>query len=333
MIFMGTEQEIIAYKPDLNIYGKSGKISDSGYASESDDITYSNESSNSKTRSLRLFLSNSPSSTVNSFLSSMEDVNGYLRAMEGEFTGNKYESEYLAAKTEDEINGILDKNKVDIDFGSDKLETYSYLKKIYEHINKVLDLYMKCVFGDNVNPADADIIVKEYLSKIQALEANYEYEKVNYASLYYDTLISYALSDFISVLSTTCYDLKSIKIEAKGVDLDTAAKSLIKKTFNKETVNLDSLNQSLSSSIDDLIISIKNFYLEKQEFLSYLDTFTKISSFKDGKTELAELKNSCKDTMQKRFDNLVKAYMNYNLISGDVSVSALNKAKYRSFFQ
>ncbi len=330
---MSTEQEIISYKPDLNIYGKPGEISDNGYISTGNDIKYSSDSSTSNTRSLRLFTGNSPSSTTNLFLSTMEDVKGYLKAIENEFTGNKYESEYLAAKTEDEINEVLNSNKVDIDFGSDKLETYSYLKKIYDDINKILDLYIKCVFGDNVNPVDVQAMVDAYISKIKSLESSYQYEKVNYASLYYDTLISYALSDFMSVLSTTCYDLKSIDVAGKNIDLDTAAKSLIKKTFNKETDNLDSLTQSLSNSIDDMLISIKNFYLEKQEFLSYLDTFAKISSFNDGKTELADMKSSCKDTMKKRFDNFVKAYMNYNLISGDVSVAALNKAKYRSFFQ
>lgn len=329
---MSTEQEIISYKPDLNIYGKPGKILDSDYASTSNNIQYTSGTSSTSTRISRLLAVGSPSDTANLFSSVIEDVNSSLKSIESNFTGNKYEAEYVAAKTEDEKNQVLDQNKVDIDFGSSSLEIYSYLEKIYEDINKILDLYIKCVFGDNVNPADTDAIVKEYISKIQALEANNQYEKVNYASLYYDISVSYALSDFMAVLQTTCDDLSSLNVQSKNIDLDNAAKSLLEKNFNKETTNLDSLTQGLSNCSNDLLIALNNFYLEKQDFLSYLDTFAKISSYANGKTELAEMKSNCKDTMNKRYDNLVKAYMNYNLTCGDASISVSNKAKYRSFF-
>jgi len=330
---MSTQQEIISYKPDLNIYGKSCEIADNGYVSANNDIKYSSDKNSTKTRGLRLFASNSPSSTINLYLSVTKDIDKYLLEIKSSLTHNKYETDYFSAKTEEEMQDILKDNKVDLDFSSDKLEIYSYLKSINDDINEILDLYVKCIFGDNVDPYATDSIMEDYISKLQNLEANNEYEKVNYASLYYDTQVSYALSDFISVLNTACEDLNSTDVSSKNFDLDTATKDLLKKYFNKETDKLDSLSQSLLGCKEDLLTALKNFYLEKQDFLSYLDTFAKISSYPNGKTELTEIKSDCKNLMNRRFDNLVKAYMNYNLICGDVIMSTQNKVKYRSFFK
>lgn len=330
---MSIEQEIIAYKPDLNIYGKSVEIADSRYVSTDNDIKYSSNKSISKSRVLRLFEGNTPSSTINLFLSVTDEIDKNLIKLKDSITNTKYEEDYFSAKTEEEMQDILNDNKVDIDFGSDMLEIYSYLKKTNDDINEVLDLYVKCIFGDNVDTYAVDSIIEDYISQLKTLEANYEYEKVNYASLFYDTQVSYALSDFISVLNTTCEDLSSINISGKNFDLDTATRGLLKKYFNKEADKLDSLAQSLSSCKEELLTALKNFYLEKQDFLSYLDTFAKISSYQNGKTELTEIKGDCKNVMNGRFDNLVKAFMNYNLMCGDVIMSIQNKVKYRSFFK
>lgn len=330
---MSTEQEIISYKPDLNIYGKPCEIADSGYVSANNDIKYSSDKNSTHTRGLRLFSGNSPSSTINLFLSAIKDIDKNLKEIKSSLTNNEYERNYFSAKTEEEVQEILKRNKVDLDFGSDKLEIYSYLKSINDHINEVLDLYLKCIFGDNVDRDAVETIIEKYIGKLETLENNNEYEKINYASLYYDTKVSYALGDFISVLNTTCEDLSNIDTSSKNIDLNTAGKDLLKKYFNKETDKLDSLTKSLVDCREVLLTALKNFYLEKQDFLSYLDTFAKISSYQNFKAELTEIKKDCKNVMNERFDNLVKAYMNYNLICGDVIMHIQNKVKYRSIFK
>lgn len=330
---MSTEQEIISYKPDLNIYGKSSEINGDDYAFADNDIKYSNDTKGNKSRSLRLFESYSPKTAINSFLETTEYINKELNEIKENCNTNKYESDYFSAKTKEDMQAVLDKNNMDIDYGSSLLEIYGVLESIYDHINEILDLYVKCIFGDNVDPENADEIINEYVGKLEILEANYEYEKVNYASLYYDTLVSYVLEDFISVVDHICEELTSIDTNGKNFDLDKTTSDLLNKYFNKEAGNLNSLNSKLSDCKDNVLIALKNFYLEKQDFLSYLNTFAKIYSYESGKSELSEIKSDCQNTMKNRFDNLVKSYMNYNLTGGDVLTSVNNKVNYRSFFK
>lgn len=330
---MSTEQEIISYKPDLNIYGKSSEIDGSDYAFADNDIKYSNDTEGQKSRSLRLFESYSPKSAINSFIDISEYIDKELNEIKKNCNTNKYENDYFSAKTKEDMQAVLDKNKIDIDYGSNLLEIYAFLKSIYDDINEILDLYVKCIFGDNVDPENADEIIIEYVSKLQILEANYEYEKVNYASIYYDTQVSYVLEDFISVVNHICEELTSIDTKGKNFDLDKTTSRLLNKYFNKETENFNSLNSNLSDCKDNVLIALKNFYLEKQEFLAYLNTFAKVYSYESGKSELTEIKSDCQNMMKNRFNNLVKSYMNYNLICGDVLTSVKNKVNYRSFFK
>ena len=327
------ENNIISYKPDLNIYGNTttaikgnGGIS----ATVSDNIKFEENINTNKSISLKNFIYYSPFNCVDNIENLLKYLEDKLTNVENNLSNNMYENKYFAAQGEEETEKqILKENNCDAEYGSNVLEAYSYMKTIYDDLNAILSIYMECLFGKNVDTSEVKKIIDTYINKIEGYEAREEYKKINYVSLYYDSKVSYILSDYLAQLDNICYDLSCIRNNVGNNQLDSKAYNLIKKYFDKENNVLDASLYSCGNCKDNICIAIKNLYLEKQELLDNLNAFDDIYNI--SKELYTEITKDSYAKINSNVSNLIKSCMNYNLNYGDVTESVKKKSEFRNF--
>ena len=321
------ENEIISYKPDLNIYGKNTTLKNTT-TSQDYSVKSNEEIKIKKSIPLTNFIYYSPTNIVNAIQELIDYLEKSLVDIK-ENVNNDYSINYFSTDDSNIKETILEENNKDPEFGSNLLEAYSYIKTMKDDLDSVLNLYLECVFGGNVDKSEVEGKINEYISRIEGYEAREEYSKVNYMSLYYDSKVSYILSDFVGQLDNVCYDLSCLRDNSNVEEIDSRTYNLIKKYFKKEDNSLQDILYKCKYCKDNICIALKNLYLSKQEFEKDLNTLDDIYSI--SKDLYDKINNDGYNAMNTSVTNLIKSCMNYNLNYGDVVDSVKKKCNYRNF--
>lgn len=326
------EKNIISYKPDLNIYGKASSFVKGNGAVSSAPVNIKTETNinTNKSKNLINFIYYSPKEAVNAINDLENFLNLKITDIIENHSDNIYKAEYF---TENDVNKrelILEKNSNDLQYGSTELEMLSYIQKINADLYDILQLYMTCVFGEKADVSEVNDIIQSYISQIEGYEQQEQYTKVNYIDLYYETKVSYILSDFIGQLDSICSDFLNIK-DKSSLTLDTNSDSykLLIEYFNKQNTELESNIFNVKNCSNNIYNALRNIYIKKQQLNKNLDLFSDAYNMEDSKELIYDIEGKCYDELDKCVSTLIKACMNYNMCYGDILETIKNKSKYR----
>lgn len=326
---MNKQSDILNYSPDLNIYSApSSNITGGNKAntlSSIPTITYSTDA----TLSFKEFVAQDPSIKVDRAQALINKINIYISKIESKITSNDYFTKYITSESDEEI---LKANKKDIKDGSTLLEVYDILNRIKKEIQEVLDLYISCMFGEHVNSDSISEIVSSYIDKIHQMESNSDYNNINYFALHYDTKISNVFGKYIRRITEICDELSFIQDTYRELEITTENTSLFQDAFDKLNISLSYDEYCDSSSSSNLCISLKNFFLLKQQVNSYLETFSTLYKLSDGIDEIQEIKEDKIKELEVKLENFIKTSLYSGIAKDDILKILQKKSKYRSFF-
>lgn len=325
--------DILNYNPDLEIYSQPSTdiIGETARTySLADDITTIDDLN--KSLSVREFEAQLPTKQVKNAVNLLTKIQTYMDNIENTATSNEYILKYFSTTTNEEAEKILNANASDMVNGSSKLEVYNALVKMQEEIKALLDLYITCMFGKDVDIDSVEEIVSAYLDKINQYESNEEYTKVNYFALYYDTQISYLFGQYVLRMDEVSAELSFINDKERKLDINDVNTDLFKSAFDKANKILDYDLLKDENTSDDIQTSMKNIFLTKQKINGYLEIFSTIYKLEDGIDEMQEIKQESIDDLESKLDNLLRTTVYSKLAKSDICTSIRKKANYRSFF-
>lgn len=324
--------DILSYSPDLEIYTEPSTdvVGNELTYSLADDITISDDPN--KSLCIKEFEFQLPSTKINNATKLLTQLTTYMDNIESSIMSNDYGVKYFSATTDEEADNILQANKTDLTDGSTKLEIYSILEKIQDEVKQVLELYITCMFGKDVDTDSVTELVTAYVDKINQYESNGEYKKINYFSIYYDTQISYAFGEYIKRLGEVSAELSFINDKSRNLDVNDINTQIFKDAFSKVNFALDFDLYKDEDTTGNISISMKNIFLTKQKINSYLEVFSTLYTLEDGANEISEIRQDNIDDLESKLDALIRTTMYSSLTKTNICGELQKKANYRSFF-
>lgn len=323
------QEDILSYNPDLDI--SSSPSSNPILDEEDKTIGYIEEDSN-KSNMVREFEYQKPSMQLNDLSKLLDEIKEFKNKIENNENDNDYLNKYLNTTDTKEINNIIDKNKNDLENGSTLLEVYTALEEIEKEINDIINNYILCMFGKDVDIDTANKLEQAYIDKINQLETDREYEKINYFNLYYDCQISYLLREYITKLRKICMDLGYLKNKHSDTKNDKLLISMFKDQFS--LINKDQSQEEILSKdcCENMITAMNNIFLTKNKINKYFDIYSNLSLYGDCIEDIIKIKDNNIQDLESKLDNLIKAAMR-SIVSKEDKLAILNKKiNYRSFF-
>lgn len=326
---MNKQTDILNYSPDLNIYSapSSNIIGNNKTHTLSSIITDTYSTNN--TLNFKEFVAQSPSIKVSKAQSLISNISLYMSNIESKIVSNDYFTKYITSESDAKT---LKSNSEDMKDGSTLLEVYSILNDIKKEVQEVLDLYITCMFGNNTDYGSVSEIVSSYIDRINQMEASNDYNNINYFNLYYDTQVSSIFGDYIDRISEICAELSFIQDKQRELELTPENTSLFKNAFDKLNTSLSYNQYSDSISSSNICISLKNFFLLKQQLNSYLETFATLYKLSDGIDEIQEIKKDKVKELENKLENFIKTSLYSGISKNDILTILQKKSKYRSFF-
>lgn len=323
------QNNVLNYNPDLNIYSNP---STNVFLEEDNLTTGYSEIDENKSSVIKDFENQSPSKQLKDMYGLLGDIKEYKSKIESVCSDNIYANKYFTSTDANTLSKILEDNKNDLENGSTPLESYVLLEKIESEINSIIEQYIVCMFGKDIDVDSAAELEQAYIDKINQYETNGEYEKINYFNLYYDCQISYLLREYITKFKSICVDLGYIV----DIQKTTEVNSLLSDMFNSSFKELNNTqNYQINDDIEcceNIITAMNNIFITKNKIVNYFEIYSNLSLYGDGIEEIINIKNKNIMELEDKLDKLIKTVL-LSMISKDEIVKTLNKkSNYRGFF-
>ena len=322
------ETDILNYRPDLRMAHKPSLNSIIDNSSTSSNKTFTVTEKSDCIANFELL---SPASTMVEFESILKSLKMSKDIMLENLKNTTYGTKYLAAKVE-ERKQIIEDNSNDI-MGTTYLESYIELERVEDEVSNVKKLYSEFTYGDNINSEKAMSIDQDFINKLITLENESDAEGVNYVSLYYETMISRLLQDYVRGLSENGLSFTSnIFEECKSMLSDDNVCNLLKNNFKKKQKILkNDISKDLDSNYN-VRVALKNAFLSLQ---MYEDTFKAL----DG-SEIAlndsdlndEIRRDILTDLNESLTVLMNTLRYSQIAKGDVGKTLFDKANLRGYF-
>lgn len=323
------QNDILNYNPDLNIY--SAPSTDVRLEEDNLTIGYS-EIDENKSSIVNDFESQSPSKQLKDLYSLLDDIKEYKEKLESICSDNLYANKYFTSTNEETINEIIQENKNDMENGSTPLESYVLLEKIEEEINSIIEEYIHCMFGKDVDIDSAKDLEQAYIDRITQYETTGEYEKINYFNLYYDCQISYLLREYITKFKTICADLGYLVDDPKTTETNNLLSDMFSNSFNDLVKEQNYKLQDDIDCCDNIITAMNNIFIIKSKITNYFDVYSNLSLYGDGIEEIIKIKDDNIKDLEHKLDNLIKTILSSIMSKEELTNILKKKSTYRGFF-
>lgn len=318
---------VLGYNPDLTISARPY----SGIEAEQAPAYIDNYNPN-KSAVVDEFELHKPSSKIQNLINTKNSINEFKKQMKEDLVGHELSDRYFSSEYEEEIKEIEDLNRLDPENGSTKLEAYIEIEKLDKEIGEVLDSFMISIYGKDVDDVGASEIDEAYIEKLNSLEAIGEFEKINYFSLYYDTQISFLMGEYADRVLEVAVDLSILEDRKANMEMNESNVRMIKTSFAKTNKIFEQDLHKDECSCKEILISMHNVFLAKQDFNMYLDTFSSLFSLGEEYETINEIKAMNMEELDIKLDNLVKSIMYSPISKNDIVDSLGKKSRFRGFF-
>lgn len=324
-----SQSDILNYNPDLSIY--SSPSTNPIFDEDNETIGYAEVDEN-KSNVVSDFEAQSPSKQINDLYGLLEDIKEYKDKMEELYSNNTYFNKYLTSTDEDDKKDILYKNKNDMENGSTPLEAYNILTNIEEEINNVIQKYIECMFGKDVDIDTVQDLENAYIDKITQYETNHEYEKINYFNLYYDCQISYLLREYITKLKYICVELGYVADKPKTTEVNSLLSEMFSGSFKDLNLKQDNQLYININCCNDILTAMNNIFLTKKKVSNYFEVYSNLSLYGDGIEDIIDIKNNNINELELKLDKLIKTVLSSMISKDDILETLKKKSNYRGFF-
>lgn len=324
-----SQGDILNYNPDLSIY--SSPVTNPVFDEDNQTTGYV-EIDGNKSSVVNDFEAQSPSKQLNDLYGLLEDIKEYKEKMEELYSENIYFNKYINAIDDETKTEILNKNKDDMENGSTPLESYNILINIEGEINDIIQKYIECMFGKDVDIDTVQDLENAYVDKITNYETNHEYEKINYFNLYYDCQISYLLREYITKLKYVCVELGYITDNTKSTKVNSLLSDMFSGSFKELNLKQDNQLQGNINCCGDILTAMNNIFLAKKKISNYFEVYSNLSLYGDGIEDIIDIKNDNINELESKLDKLIKTVLSSMISKEDILETLKKKSNYRGFF-
>lgn len=300
---LNNEGNIIGYKPDLK-YEKNSKdniksIDSSQKTDYTGNITYSNALSSfidmppSKVLKDINFIKNNLGILVDKLSKSFKvgnwnkfkNISTLLTAFEN---NNSLYIEAFVEYHHNNINGSIIPELIQL--------LYEQKLKFEELDNTVKMLYYG---NNNIELEEAIAIDKAYVEKIKAFEENKMYNKINYASIHFDSVFNKILSQFVYKTSKQTVSISNIPNTSKDESKDSSKIDIIKDIFFNINDDIDYRKERFSNEQNNDIMNrtLFNYYKNRKKLLD-INELSSTSNSTYIKNKSIEYKNNLDDSIK-----------------------------------
>lgn len=268
---------VIGYEPKL--YYDKGRETDKNTKTQEE----SKGSSVSKiienhTKCFIGFSNNMPSKVINNLnfaINSMKKLVDKLSKSFHNGNWNKYNdiSSLLTAVENDDIEFIKEfvdfhKYNIEGDIVPELIETIYKTQKRLETIQTSLKEFY---YGNsNIKKEEYEEIDRAYLEQIRQYENSGEFQKINYASLSYDSSLNRSISTYAFSANKACILLSDVVNKTDSSVTNESMISSVEKLFDEVTYDIKSRDDAyeLQQNVEIVQKTLYNYYNKRQELLN-----------------------------------------------------------------
>ena len=271
---------VIGYKPNLNyIKERSGVSLFKDTLTNTSDEDYDDEYEYTDT--VNNFIDSCPSQALSDIDYTIENLKILIDKLSAAFKNGQWDkyneiSMLLTAIENNDKKYIKDfieyhRNDISRSIVPELIHDVYYSKLRMEALNKALkELY----YGDeNISYEDAENIDNAYISQIKKYEQIDKKEKINYLSIYYDSMINKSVSSHAISVNKKIIDIVDIIDKSDNTNVNPTKVSLIKKIYDEVNDEIKYRDSSYNpeQNIEIMQKTLYNYYVKRKDLIDFYD--------------------------------------------------------------
>lgn len=269
---------VIGYQPKL-YYDKERDVK-TVVTNNDKSTSGSNKVIENHTRSFIGFINNSPMKVINTLDFVSKSMNKTIDKLSKSFDGSNCSqcddiSSLLTAIDNDDMDSI----KEFVDYHRDNIKgdiVPELIEVIYEtkkRIETIRETMKELYFGSNLTDEQCIEMENAYIDKIRQYELSGDFQKINYASITFDSTLNRSVSTYAFNANKQCILLSDVVTKTDSSVTNDSLLPMVEELFHEISDDIKTRNDTyeLQQNVEIVQKTLYNYYNKRQELVNLYD--------------------------------------------------------------